>query len=155
MVDIVLGDGRAPPTSTSLGWFYPHDGMYARKWPLPVWVHVLCVPDHTHTFMKGKDAQNGRPGKVVFLYLRTLTAVNHCNSVISLSIYTVACVTTLQRQCPKNCKQMFPEMKLRGLVPNSYIHVSVSEIGGPIVHREYINRSQKHECRNLKRGRAV
>ncbi len=30
---------------------------------------------------------------------------------------------------------VFPEMKLRGLVPNSYIHVSASElyIGGPIV----------------------
>jgi hypothetical protein len=38
--------------------------------------------------MKGKDAQNGRPGKVVFLYLRTHTAINHCNSVKSLSIYT-------------------------------------------------------------------
>ncbi len=28
----------------------------------------------------------------------------------------------------ENSKQIFPEMKLRGLVPNSYIHVSVSDV---------------------------
>ncbi len=49
--------------------------------------------------------------------------------------------------CTENLKQIFPEMKLRGLVPNFYVHVSVSDlyismigpqmqyrkIGGPIV----------------------
>ncbi len=49
--------------------------------------------------------------------------------------------------CNENSRQIFPEMKLRGLVPNFYIHVSVndlyiptigpqtqySKIGGPIV----------------------
>jgi hypothetical protein len=49
--------------------------------------------------------------------------------------------------CTENSKQKFPEMKLRGLIPNSHIHVSVSDlyipwiephilqqqIGGPIV----------------------
>jgi hypothetical protein len=30
----------------------------------------------------------------------------------------------LQRYCTANSKQVFPEMKLRGLVPSSYIHVS-------------------------------
>jgi hypothetical protein len=55
-------------------------------------------------------------------------------------------------------------MKLRGVSPNSYIHVYVSDlytvfplsvclfccrkIGGPIVGILYINRSQKHECKN-------
>jgi hypothetical protein len=52
-------------------------------------VYSVFPTTHTHTFMKGKDAENGRPGKVVFLYLRIRTAVNHCNSIISLSIYTV------------------------------------------------------------------
>jgi hypothetical protein len=33
-------------------------------------------------------------------------------------------------------------MKLHSIVPNSYIHVSVSDL------IEYINRSQIHECRN-------
>ncbi len=33
---------------------------------------------------------------------------------------------TLQRHCTKNSKQIFPEIKLRGLVGNSYIHVSES-----------------------------
>jgi hypothetical protein len=28
---------------------------------------------------------------------------------------------------PKNSKQIFPDMKLRGLVPNSYIHVHTCE----------------------------
>ncbi len=49
--------------------------------------------------------------------------------------------------CTENSKRIFPEMKLRGLVPNFYVHVSVSDlyistigpqmqyrkIGGPIV----------------------
>jgi hypothetical protein len=53
----------------------------------------------------------------------------------------------MQRQCTENSKQIFPEMKLHGLSPNSYINVSVSDlyiltvglhillqkIGGPIV----------------------
>jgi hypothetical protein len=33
----------------------------------------------------------------------------------------------LQRHCTENLKQTFPERTLRGLVPNSYIHVSVSD----------------------------
>jgi hypothetical protein len=62
---------------------------------------------------------------------------------------------------------VFPEMKLRSLVPNYHIHVSVStfyipticppillqQIGGQIVGM--YNRSQIHECRNWERGRAV
>ncbi len=35
---------------------------------------------------------------------------------------------TLHRHCTENSKQIFPEVKLRGLVPNSYIHVSGSEL---------------------------
>jgi hypothetical protein len=39
MVTIVKGGGHAPPTHTSLGWFYRCDGMYfARTWPLPLYV---------------------------------------------------------------------------------------------------------------------
>jgi hypothetical protein len=30
--------------------------------------------------------------------------------------------------CTENSKQIFPEMKLRGLVPNFCIHVSVSDL---------------------------
>ncbi len=54
---------------------------------------------------------------------------------------------TMQMHCAENLNQIFPEMKLRGLSPNFYIHVSVSDlyilpigpqtqysvIGGPIV----------------------
>jgi hypothetical protein len=36
------GGGRAPPTLTSLGSLYPHDGMYARKQP-PLLLCVLCA----------------------------------------------------------------------------------------------------------------
>jgi hypothetical protein len=59
-------------------------------------------------------------------------------------------------------------MKLRGLVPNSYINVSVSDLyipmtGLPILLQEkYVDRSWEsingskiHECGNWVRGRAV
>jgi hypothetical protein len=36
---------------------------------------------------------------------------------------------TQQRLCTENLKQIFPDMKLRGLVLNSYIHVSVRDFG--------------------------
>ncbi len=47
-------------------------------------------------------------------------------------------LATLQRRRTKNLKQIFPEMKLLGLVPNLYIHESVSDsyiptIGLPIL----------------------
>jgi hypothetical protein len=32
---------------------------------------------------------------------------------------------TLRRHCTENLNQIVPEIKLRGLVPNSYIHVNV------------------------------
>ncbi len=57
-------------------------------------------------------------------------------------------------------------------LPNFHIHVSLSDlyiptngyptygifcskVGGPIVELQYITRSQKHECGNWERGRAV
>jgi hypothetical protein len=35
---------------------------------------------------------------------------------------------TVTLQCIENPIYVFPEMKLRGLVPNSYIHVYVSDL---------------------------
>jgi|688.fasta_scaffold181569_3 hypothetical protein len=32
------------------------------------------------------------------------------------------------KQCTENSEQIFPEMKLRDLAPNFYIHVSVSDL---------------------------
>jgi hypothetical protein len=48
----------------------------------------------------------------------------------------------LQRHCTKKSKQIFPEMKLCGLVPNFHIHVSLSDlyiptIDLPILLRKY------------------
>jgi hypothetical protein len=43
MVILMKGGGRAPPTVTSPGQFYPHDWMYARKQPLLLC--VLCATD--------------------------------------------------------------------------------------------------------------
>ncbi len=48
MVDIAKWGGRVPSTLTRLGWFYHHDGMYARKRPLP-----LCV-------LRGLEDNRGR-----------------------------------------------------------------------------------------------
>jgi hypothetical protein len=39
----------------------------------------------------------------------------------------------LQMHCIENSKQIFTEMKLRGLVPNFYIHVSVSALHIPMI----------------------
>jgi hypothetical protein len=73
-------------------------------------------------------------------------------------------VPAMQMQCTENSKQIFPEMKLRGLVPNFYIHVSVSDRSATAVQKKrrtdrentiYIYRSQIHDCRNWDRGRAV
>ncbi len=45
--------------------------------------------------------------------------------------------------CTENLNYVFPKMKLRDLVPNSYIQVSVTDRSW-----EYINCSQIHECGN-------
>ncbi len=65
--------------------------------------------------------------------------------------------------CTENSKQIFPEMKLRGLVASFYIHVSVSEffyippispqtqyskIGGPIVGTYKSHRDMNAEIGN-------
>jgi hypothetical protein len=39
----------------------------------------------------------------------------------------------LQMHCIENSKQIIPEMKLRGLVPNFHIHVSVSDLYDPTI----------------------
>jgi hypothetical protein len=62
---------------------------------------------------------------------------------------------------PEKSKQIFPEMKMRGLDLNSYIHISVSDLYIPTIsppillqqnrwtgHGNYINRSQIYECGN-------
>ncbi len=41
--------------------------------------------------------------------------------------------TPLERHSTENSKQIFPEMKLRGLVSNSYIHVSVNDLYFPTI----------------------
>ncbi len=50
---------------------------------------------------------------------------------------------TLQGEYTENSKQtqIFPEMKLRGLSPDSYTHASVSDLYIPTI-------AQKHECGN-------
>jgi hypothetical protein len=44
------------------------------------------------------------------------------NTTESMLLYT------LQMHCPENSKQISPNMKLRGFIPNVYIHVSVSDL---------------------------
>ena len=46
MVYRVKGRGRALPAFTRPGWFYHHDGIYARKWPLS-----LCVYSVSQTLL--------------------------------------------------------------------------------------------------------
>ncbi len=39
----------------------------------------------------------------------------------------------LQRHCTENAKQIFAEKKLRGLIPNFHIHVSLSDLYIPTI----------------------
>jgi hypothetical protein len=43
MVDIMQGSAHSLPTPTSQGKYFHHDGMYARKWPLPLCVYSVAV----------------------------------------------------------------------------------------------------------------
>jgi hypothetical protein len=45
-----------------------------------------------------------------------------------------AVCSALQIHFTENSKQIFPEIKLRGLVPNSYIHVSVGDLYIPMIN---------------------
>ncbi len=61
-------------------------------------------------------------------------------SLFYLCVASSACLS-LQRHYTENSKQIFPEKELRGLNPNFYIHVSVSDlyiptIGLPILPQE-------------------
>ncbi len=45
LINLVKGGGRALPILTSLGYFFHHDGIYARKRPLPLCVYSeLLIP---------------------------------------------------------------------------------------------------------------
>jgi hypothetical protein len=55
----------------------------------------------------------------------------HCQSRDCLCLLEP--INTLQRQYTENSKQIFPEMKLRRLNPNSYNHVSVSNLYIPTI----------------------
>jgi hypothetical protein len=61
--------------------------------------------------------------------------------------------TPLQGHCTENSTQIFPEMKLHSLVPNSFIHVSVSDLYIARIDPPFL--LQRHECGNWERGRAV
>ncbi len=73
----------------------------------------------------------------------------------------------LQRTNIENSRQIFPEKELRGHNPNFHIYVSVGiYIFSPSIclsccrkyvdrSREYLNRSQTHECGNWNWGRAI
>jgi hypothetical protein len=87
------------------------------------------------------------------LYLNSALVVSSKGSPVGgVQVYSSPPLTSLQHikyrfwtHCTENPIYVFPEMKLRGLVPNSYIHVSVSElyiprIGLPILGCSKIGR---------------
>jgi hypothetical protein len=62
---------------------------------------------------------------------------------------------TMSPHCTENPNYVFPEIKLGGLIPNSYIHVSVkilySRIGLPFWQQQ--NRQTDHRYMNVGKGR--
>jgi hypothetical protein len=60
MVDTVKGGGRATPPHQA-GLFFHHDGMYARKWQLPVCVYSvggIYENEHIAQVLEGDDLSN-------------------------------------------------------------------------------------------------
>ncbi len=55
--------------------------------------------------------------------MESFAGIKPLNMYHSVSAYMEA---VLQMHCTENLKQIFPEMKLHGLIPNFHIHVSVS-----------------------------
>ncbi len=48
-------------------------------------------------------------------------------------LLSIHILSALQRHHTENSKQIFPEMKLSSLVPNSYIHFSVNDLYIPTI----------------------
>ncbi len=63
--------------------------------------------------------------------MKTVTSLYYQKLFSTGAIVFLSTAKTLH--CSKNFKQIFPDMKLRGLVPNSYIHVSVSDLYIPTI----------------------
>jgi hypothetical protein len=52
----------------------------------------------------------------------------HCARELTPAVHSSVCMMwDLITHCTKNLIYVFPEMRMCGLVPNSYIHVSVSD----------------------------
>ncbi len=71
----------------------------------------------------------------------SLSVITALSIVFNLSIcilsFSLTCLSFLHLKsiphCTENSKKIFPEMKLRGLVPNFCIHVSVSDLYIPMI----------------------
>ncbi len=75
-------------------------------------------------------------------YAAIIAITSKSTAIISISskytaiiAITSTCAPTVarQRHCLENSKQIFPEIKLRGLVPSFHIHVSVSDLYIPTI----------------------
>ncbi len=94
----------------------------------------------------------------VFLFGISIKQCLACNNICKNSKNNIFCklkrwvFNALQKHSTENSKQIFPEVKLQGLVPNSYTHVSVSDLYIPPTFSPPI---LLHECGNWERGRAV
>ncbi len=56
----------------------------------------------------------------------------------SVAFFVYTCFQGIEHRTEKLI-YVFPEMKLRGLVPNPYIHVSVSNLYIPRIAQRYMN----------------
>ncbi len=115
-------------------------------------VSMHCTENLKHLFPEMK-LRGLIPNFYISTFLHSLTEIR--NRVFLLdrdqeSLFTLKriLVTAVSRHCTENLKHLFPEMKLRGLIPNFYIHVSVSNLyifPQSVLGR---NRSQIHESGN-------
>ncbi len=62
-IKVVRGGRRAPPTLTSLGYFFHHDGMYARKRPLSLCVYSEHPPPSVLRPAISQARLHGVPGQ--------------------------------------------------------------------------------------------
>ncbi len=105
----------------TLSWVTDHIGFSVHiSVGIVMCIRILCAYNHISSWPP-------RP-KASYIFLLFLWSI-----ISSYLLNTASWNYSLQMHCTENLKQIFPEMKLRGLVLDFYFHVSVSDLYIPLI----------------------